>query len=303
MLAKFQEVESPSSNERRRTATQFPVVKYAGVDLRAIQFIRCRFKDGGAVAAQKSLEKGVPLPKCVEIVDKILIVFHDMKEFMLLLHRDESGGDDFSRLLVWLQTMKTAWRTTWNRILDPSIVILLLHQEVSATTSTEEDALIYDAIAFLEIMERVDCMICTNCLAMQEFLYRSMTIVISKAPYAKIETRYIPKLSCPLPRTLLQTKTGTMVNRKTQQIQETWYRMLCTLPQMSPARAAGVVQRYPTLRSLWRAYQDQNKTTQQKELLLAWILDENGGDRRHLRKLSTQIYHILMSFRSGEKIA
>jgi crossover junction endonuclease EME1 len=119
--------------------------------------------------------------------------------------------------------------------------------------------------------------------------------------------KYVPKLACPLPRrTQHAGNGGTTVNSKQsansdRRIQETWYRMLCIMPQMSPERAASVVQRYPTLRSLWRAYQDPSKTTKQKELLLAWMLDENGAGR-HLRKLSTQIYRILMSFREGEKI-
>jgi hypothetical protein len=54
MLTKFQQVPASSTKKFAIVVKQ----QSTEVDPRAIQFTRCAFQDGGAVAAQKSLEKG-----------------------------------------------------------------------------------------------------------------------------------------------------------------------------------------------------------------------------------------------------
>jgi vacuolar-type H+-ATPase subunit H len=309
MLTKFQ-----SSTQAK---TKFPVVKRSGVDPRAIQFIRCRFQDGGAEAAQKSLEKDAVSE--FEVIDRVLIVFDDMKDFLPLLHRDNVDDDDFPKLIAWLQAMKTAWQMQWNRATAPTVVILLNHQEAETSDDlfgNEKDALIWDAIAFLGILEGVECIPCPTRPVLWKFVYR-MTIAISKAPYKKATTeiqcmptiRFFGQVegegSTAVGKKSKKSKTrneSTVVDADHEErIQETWYRMLRAIPQVSAGRAASVVEQYPTLRSLWWAYQDPSTTTKEKELLLAWKLDTTC-DGRHLRKLSTHIYRLLTSDDGGEKI-
>jgi hypothetical protein len=306
MLTKFQ--------SSKQVKTKFPIVERSGVDPRAIQFIRCRYQDGGAVAAQKSLEKDAVSE--FEVINRVLIVFDDMKDFLPLLHRDDGDDDDFPRLVAWLQTMKMAWKKQWNRATEPTVVILLNHQEADTTDDlfgNETDALIWDAIALLGILEGVECIPCPTRPVLWKFLYR-MTIAISKAPYKKATTEIqcMPKIKFFKP-VEGEGSTAATVGKKhkneltvvdayhQKRIQESWYRMLRAIPQMSAERAASVVEQYPTLRSLWWAYQDPTATTREKELLLAWKLNTTC-DGRHLRKLSTHIYRLLTSDDGGEKI-
>lgn len=264
----------------------FPIVEQSGINERAVQFIRRSYLDGGAEAAKTALEENRVAD--FEVVDRLLVVFDTTNDFLILL----GGGDDsFPELIDWLQSVKEAWRMRWKRNSDPTVVILLHHEASTSPGSNsddDDDGLIYDAISFLSILHRVDCIPCANLRVMMQILQR-MTISISKVPYTRptTEVECMRKFSKKLARS----------QDRMERVQDTWYRMLCIFPQMSADRAQRLIQHYPTMHSLREAYQDPDKTVEEKEQLVANLFD----DRQH-RKLSTQLYRVMTSQNRNELI-
>ena len=88
-------------------------------------------------------------------------------------------------------------------------------------------------------------------------------------------------------------------NRKAA-VQDWWTKMLCQIPQITKDRAEAISQAYPTPHDLMAVYNDDQKTTEDKELLLR-DLKAKAQDRRLGPALSKKIFEVFTSS-SGDQI-
>ena len=72
---------------------------------------------------------------------------------------------------------------------------------------------------------------------------------------------------------------------------DTWIRQLQQIPRLSADMATNISRHYPTAMSLWKAYQDESMSTQEKQLLLADLF----GTRSSQAKLSLFVYQAMTS--------
>jgi hypothetical protein len=264
----------------------------------AVQFIRRDYIAGGAKAALQSLQ--AKESHGYQLIHRLLIIFWDPIEFLNLLQRSENE-DDYPLLEEWLETIKTSWIANWNTSTSPRIMILLpgimeaLHRLWNQTTLENRTTLVteselQDAIVWLHVAFCVECQILKSQDQILDVLL-SMTRALSEEPYASqvTELECIRKIKSTVPY------TAPPMDRA----RDAWIRMLQQIPRMSATRAEQVAQMYPTARSLWLAYQQNNVHDDGKipnEHLVADIFGEKG----QLKKLSEHLYRAMTSKDSKE---
>ena len=69
------------------------------------------------------------------------------------------------------------------------------------------------------------------------------------------------------------------------QLEQIWVNQLRCIPRISEAKALKIVQRYPTFRSLYEAYQRTDLTEDQKDELLQDVMDDGNRQQRKLSRL------------------
>ncbi|XP_010416973.1 PREDICTED: crossover junction endonuclease EME1B [Camelina sativa] len=82
-----------------------------------------------------------------------------------------------------------------------------------------------------------------------------------------------------------------------------WLKALVAIPKVQPRYAVAVWKKYPSMKSLLKAYMDPNKSVHEKEFLLQDLKVEGlvGGDRRLGEICSKRIYRVLMSHNGAIK--
>ncbi|TXG60472.1 hypothetical protein EZV62_015045 [Acer yangbiense] len=76
-----------------------------------------------------------------------------------------------------------------------------------------------------------------------------------------------------------------------------WLKALVSIPKVQPRFAISIWKKYPTMKSLLRAYMDPSKSVHEKEFLLKDLTTEGlvSGDRRLGEVCSKRVYRVLMA--------
>ena len=252
----------------------------------SVRWIRKDLTAGGAQDAIQSLKAG--RSSGYELLDRLVIVFHEPKEFIKMLQRSDDD-DDYPLLESWLQSLEFRGK----------IVLLLhqvtdaLHREWNAHRRTKQnpppptDAELDDAIVWLLIQFQVECI---KCLLEEQVLQmiKKMTRALSEKPYQQ----QVTELEC-----IKKIKSVCPDNADDfAKANDCWIRQLQQVPRVSEAMARHLAQYFPTARSLWDAYQDQSRTEDEKRLLIASLFKEG---RQH-PKLADMVYRLMTSVNPNE---
>ena len=284
----------------------YGVLEYpSGLGCNVIQYLRKDFKDGGAQDAIRMLQAFkddgyVHLPIITIVIDK-------PKDFIRLLERhDHDEDDDYPELMTWLLGVEEGWRAAWKMAASqrPRIILFLhqvrealdklwiqfrkrAHRRDSQTPPTAEE--LHDATTWMLIEFNVECVHCSSAEDLSNHV-RKMTRMLSEEPYQ----RQVTDLEC-----VRKIKAQVSdLDPNDERATDCWLRQLQQIPSVSGKVASSIVDYYPTARSLWIAYQNENLSENQKRLLLA----ECCGTGRRNVKLSNDIFLVMTSSDPNEML-
>ena len=270
-----------------------------GSACQTMQWIRAGYLQGGGSAAWEQLRKNNP--QGYTHLDRLVVVMDDPKFFLELLQRtaQDDTDDDYPKLRQYLLKLEHGWRAAWSQTEGSPKVMLLLHrplQEIDrqwvefrkkyknssvqmanlSPPSTEE---FHDALTWILIQYQVECMCCDSLEEIWTAALK-MTRAIAKEPYH----HPITELEC------INRKKPRVDPTKDHPIvvaQDVWFRQIQQIPRVSEIKARHLIQHYPTIQSLWQAYQEEDNP----EELLAGCFSSG----RNETKLSKSIYRLLTS--------
>eukprot|EP00980_Cylindrotheca_fusiformis_P029077 scaffold22713_cov139-Cylindrotheca_fusiformis.AAC.14 len=267
---------------------------------KAIQWIRKDYLQGGAKDALEMLKQGA-LDQ-FEHPSYLLLVL-EPADFIPLLKRDgHDVDDDYPRLEAYLADLKTRWQRQWKTSKEPSRILFLLYQIPKALDlkwlkhrkskrpdgrSPPTEFELNDAIQWLLVQFQVECIHCPNIEILQTNVHK-LTRGICEARY----TNKVTELQC-----IKKIKQSTNGSRPIDRARDVWLRQLQQVPRISEAVAMKLVQHYPTMQSLFQAYQHGDNITNSG--LVEGIL----SDRTRQSKLSHSLYRIMMSQDPTEMIS
>lgn len=296
--ALYEQIELPLVDEIEHhgyKVQSFP----AFLDCRAVQWIRRDYIKGGGVEALKQL--GLRNKSGYTHCPVLAIVMDQPEDFIGKLERDFEDDDDFQRLEVFLNGLVESWRQAWGYTTERPRIFLLLYQVEARLTAlwkdwqqqrrrtkppTKEE--LHDAVTWMLIQFQVECVFCPDPQVLSHELSK-MTRMLAEEPYKKATT----DLDC------VEKKKRTCDDNAPpyEQAKDCWLRQLQVLPSVSIAKARSLTSHYPTARSLWLAYQDEELTEDEKKELVADLM----GKQRQV-KLSANLYRILTSDNPDEVI-
>lgn len=273
---------------------------------KAIQWVRQEHLKGGAEQAWKSLtEKDAAGRSQVHHIPNLVLLM-DYQDYIPLIQRIEHDvDDDFPKLECWLTGVQRQWRQEWQTgpREEPRITLILnqVAEELDkkwnskrGRTNDNEVSLpsdweFRDSLQWLLVQFRVDSISCTSTEEVTSTLLK-FTRGVSEAPYIGQTT----ELEC-----VRKIKPAPNVSQDDMysKAHDTWFRQLQMIPMVSEARARNLVEHYPTLWSLWQAYQDC-----EDEATKALLLSECFGARSSQSQLSTTIYRVLTSNDPNEMV-
>lgn len=272
----------------------------SGLEGKTIQWIRKEFLQGGAAKAIEHLDARQMNSSSFQHLPLLAVVFDEPQEFIDLLRRDEHGqDDDFPLIRDFLFMLVVGWRAAWNTEVQPRIIVLL-HQVVEAierqwvhynrnyTRSSSEQRSpptaeeLQDAITWMLIEFQVECIRCDSQADVSREVCK-MTAILSKEPYQGL----VSELEC-----VKKVKPQTTENDSPfARAVDTWERQLQQVPGLGQTKARYFVHLYPTARSLWKVYQNNHLSENQKKLLCHDCFHENAS----YPKLSSQLFHVMTS--------
>lgn len=270
---------------------------------KAVQWIRKDFLQGGATDALQMLHarnrdgyQHLPL---------LVIVFDVPHDFIKLLEREEhEEEDDYPQLQNWLLGIQAGWKAAWN-VPDGKRprIILLLHKVSDAldrlwvnhrkrnrrndrAPPTAEE--LHDAITWMLIQFQVECIHCQSPEDVSHNLNK-ITRLLSEEPYVQ----QVTELEC-----IKKIKAGCSdLDPPYERSKDCWLRQLQQVPRISMQKARNLTQHYPTSRSLWNVYQDEDLTEDEKRVFLSTLFDEKGTCQA---KLSDWVYRVMTSKNPNE---
>jgi hypothetical protein len=253
----------------------------------SVRWIRKDYTAGGAQDAIQALQAG--RPSGYQSLDRMVICFHEPKEFINMLQRSDDDDDDYPLLQSWLQSLEFRGKL----VLMLHQVTDALHREWNAHRRTKQnpppptDAELDDAIVWLLIQFQVECIKCDSEERVLQTI-KKMTRALSEEPYKQqvTELECIKKISSDCP-----DNADNFTKAK-----DCWIRQLQQVPRVSEAMARHLAQYFPTARSLWDAYEDPSRTQDEKRLLIAPLFKEG---RQH-PKLADMVYRLLTSANPNE---
>jgi hypothetical protein len=277
---------------------------------KAVQWIRKEFLQGGAQEALKHLESSNESEEhYYEHLPQVMLIL-ESDDFLPLLQRVDGEEDSgFPGLKTWLDSLISRWQHVWKTSSDISPkLILLLHQipealdrvwvdhrrqkkKSSGAPSPPTEWDFQDAIQWLLIQFQVECVLCPNIESVQSNFHK-MTRGLAEAPYAD----QVTELQC-VKKIKAQTTTDADDFPKAKDI---WTRQLQMLPQLSEPMARSLAQSFPTMQSLWQAYQeggDDDKNIDQGQL----VAGDLSKARRYV-KLSQAVHRVMTSDNPNEMI-
>jgi len=268
----------------------------------SVQWVRRDYLDGGAKEAMK-LVNSRKLEE-VEHVNSLAVVFDTPHDFIDLIQQDESSpnesfhqeDDDYPKLEDWLLRLVHGWRAAWKKTeADRPRIYLILYQVQDAldkawvnhrsrgrgpkppNTEQLQDAILWMLIQFQ--IEVVHC--CTREDVAKELT--KMTRFMANARYQKEAT----ELTCVLK---IKSQVSDMAPQY-ERAKDIWMRQVRQVPRVSQEMAKSFCRFYPTARSLWEAYQSDEYSMDEKQVLVANCF----GSRNSQIKLSNMFYRIFNS--------
>jgi hypothetical protein len=259
---------------------------------KAVQWVRKDYLQGGAKEALQRLEDCdrdhyEHLPYCTLVLEP--------EDFIPLLQRTEHDEDnDYPALTTWLESLKSRWQHVWKTTKEPRIILMLHripealdrqwidHRRQTKNTdgpSPPTEWELQDAIQWLLVCYQVECIQSSTIESIQSNLEK-LTRGLCEAPYAN----QVSELEC-----VKKIKADCGDDRMSK-ARDTWLRQLQQMNGLSENMARNVIRHYPTLQSLWQAYQDGDDA--ENKALLAGILNE--GKSRQV-KLSNNVHRCLTS--------
>lgn len=263
----------------------------------SIQWIRKDYLKGGAKDAVEKLEQ-----KQVEDFERspYLLILMGPDDFLPLLDRiGHEVDDNYPALEKYVLDLQAKYQRIWKN--DPQIIFLLREvpeildarwkqhkgKKRNDGPSLPTDWELNDAIQWLLIQFQVDCIHCSSVESIHNHLHK-LTRGICEAPYKN----HVTELECI--KKLKSIHTG---ERPIDRAQDAWFRQLQQIHGLSEGLALNAVQRYPTLQSLWHAYNMNNNATN------AGLMQNCLCPNRSMAKLSNTIFRILKSNDPSEKLA
>jgi hypothetical protein len=265
---------------------------------KAIQWIRKDFLEGGADDALAKLHASDH--SGYQHLSLLVIVFDVPHDFIKLLEREEhEEEDDYPQLHKWLLGLQAGWKAAWSAPdgKRPRI-ILLLHKILDAldrlwvnhrkrnrkddrAPPTAEE--LYDAITWMLIEFQVECIHCQSPEDVSHNVNK-MTRLLSEEPYVQ----QVTELEC-----IKKIKAGgSEFDPPYERSKDCWLRQLQQVPRVSMQKARNLTQHFPTSRSLWNVYQDEDLTEDEKRVYLSTLFDEKGTCQA---KLSDWVYRVMTS--------
>ena len=296
-----------------------------GSKCKAVQWIRRAYLEGGAAAAVRNLHTDRNHGNSSNTGDNdydhlpvLVLVFDDPHKFLAMLERSQHGeDDDYPQLEVWLRGVQAGWRASWRKPhqMNPRILLLVnnamkaldrkwinyrkqhrqhhLHKsntnlEATPVAPPTADEL-NDATTWLLIQFQVECIHCASLEDISHNLCKT-TRLLAEEPYQKQMT----ELEC-----VKKIKAGcTDMDPPDVRSQDCWLRQLQQVPRLSDKMAHNLVRHFPTARSLWLAYQDVDRSEDEKRLLAANLL----AVQRSQAKLSHWLYRLMTSHDPNEML-
>lgn len=260
---------------------------------KAVQWIRKDYLQGGAKGALERLEDGQT--DHFEHLQFVMLIL-EADDFIPLIQKADKDDDDYPELTEWLETLTARWQQVWN-IADKQQkprYIFLLHRvnealdkmwvnhrkqkrkgDISPPTSWD----LSDALNWLLIQHQVETVDCPSLESIQANVHK-LTRGLCEAPYVS----QVTELQC-----VKKIKQGNpSADDDLSKARDCWLRQLQQIPRLSETMAQNVVRQYPTLQSLWQAYQRNDGG---REMLLVNILSGN----RSQAKLSETVYKFMLS--------
>lgn len=257
---------------------------------KTIQWIRKEYMEGGAEGAWTCVSEG-KLDQ-VEHSQHLLAVM-DYSDFIPLIERIEHDvDDDYPHLGRWLKSLKDQWKSVWSETHEPRVTLLLnrVSEDLDSfwrtrTRGTDRSAKplpsdweLRDSLQWLLIQFQVDCIHCSSNEDIQINVY-NFTRAVAEAPYSN----QVSELEC-----VRKIKpAANLGDDLLSKVQDTWARQLQMIPKVSEQRARNLVQHYPTMQSLWQAYQAGDETTNRN------LLNNCFGNQSSQASLSAAIYKVM----------
>ena len=243
--------------------------------------------------------------------------------------------DDYPLLEEWIRGIQTGWYMAWkHRFPDnPNAkprVILLLNQvkqgmeqqwvqyrtvRRQSTTSQQAQPIseeeLQDAITWLLVQWDIECIHCSSFSDIQKEVLK-MTMLLSFQPYQnpvtelqcvrKLKSQIMNQQDDPMVQNQDQSQ-GTAASSSGQvtafdRAKDAWERQLQQIPGVGLSKARCFVMHYPTIQSLWRAYQNL-EDEETKKLLVANCFSTDG---RNYTRLAESVYRLLTSTDPNEVI-
>jgi flagellar biosynthesis GTPase FlhF len=266
----------------------------------AVQWIRNDSSRGGAASAVQNLYIGSESDG-YQHLPVLAIVCHDAGKFLKMLERtDHEEEDDYPLLEMWLKGVECGWRAAWkipstanqrpriilllDKVLETLDKLWIQHRKKASRTikppPTAEE--LHDAITWILIQFQVECVHCKSADEISNHI-RKMTRLLAEEPYQK----QVTELEC---IKKLKAECSDM-DPPIDRAKDCWLRQLQQLPRISRPMAMNLTCYYPTALALWKAYQDESLTDNEKRLLTADMFSENKTQA----KLSSQLYTIMTS--------
>ncbi|CAJ1954632.1 unnamed protein product [Cylindrotheca closterium] len=268
----------------------------------SIQWIRKEYLKGGAKDAVEQLEQ-----KQVENFEKspYLLMLMEAKDFLLLLDRvGHEVDDNYPALEKYLIELQAKYKRVWKNQEEPRIILLLRQvpdtldkmwknhkrnkKRTTAGSSLPTEWELNDAIQWLLIQYQVECIHCPSIESIHANLHK-LTRGICEAPYKN----QVTELEC-----IKKIKSSNTGERPIDLAQDAWFRQLQQVKGLSEGIALNGVKAYPTIQSLWQAYNQNGGDDATNAALLEDCLHE----RVRRAKLSNTIFRVLKSDDPREKL-
>ena len=264
----------------------YAIHPYASVQKGTIQWIRKDYTAGGAQEAMQALQSGDV--NGYQLLDRMVIVFYDPKEFIQMLHRSDED-DDYPLLESWLESLHDCGKLVLllHGVVDELNRQWNAHRRVRQNPPPPTDAELNDAIVWLLVQFQVECIVCPTEESLLTTI-RKMTRALSEEPYQQ----QVTELECVKKIKSVCSDTADAYTKAN----DTWIRQLQQVPRVSENMARNLAQYFPTAKSLWDAYQDPSRTEGEKRVLLAPLFAEG---RQH-SKLSDTVYRLMTSKNPNE---
>ena len=269
---------------------------------KVIQWIRKDFLLGGASEAIQYLKKNER--DHYEHLDRVIIILQP-EDFIPLLQRSTDDLDDnYPALCGWLEDQTSRWKTAWRTDKQPKFLLLLhgipealdrhwvehrRHGKKGSPPPT--DAELHDAIQWLLIEFQVECVMSTSVEEIQKTVHK-MTRALAENPYGNqvSELECVKKIKTHIDSS---ESSATLLERAS----DTWFRQVQQIPRLSEQMASSLVARFPTVRSLWEAYHQQENYSDN-----ACLLADCLSNSRRQMKLSEAVYLFLTSDSPNEML-